>query len=215
MRVWLVDAKGREDLDALEALLNQLAARPESGLALLATRPVWSDFAAEVRSLQPDILVVREETLTEGAWAQEMALQGPAVVIATTPEGAKRFQSVADIYPVSFIPAQPTLECLWLALLSAQGSQRRLSHYNTQIARLQQRLSDRIVIERAKGILVERLGVSEEEAYKRLRVLSRRQRRQIRDIAQSLLDTESLLLPDGNGVLDHAEAEENRSAPHD
>ena len=55
------------------------------------------------------------------------------------------------------------------------------------------------MIERAKGVLVQRLGVSEEEAYKRLRVLSRRQRRQIRDVAQSLLDAQALLAPEANG----------------
>jgi hypothetical protein len=59
------------------------------------------------------------------------------------------------------------------------------------------------VIERAKGILVQQLGVSEEEAYKRLRVSSRRQRRQIRDIAQSLIDTQALLLPEQNGYASH------------
>src|SRR5262249_5371243 len=69
-----------------------------------------------------------------------------------------------------------------------------------QVARLEQRLSDRIVIERAKGILIQRLKISEEEAYKRLHSLSRRQRRQIRDIAQSLLDTQLLLSPEINGL---------------
>jgi hypothetical protein len=86
------------------------------------------------------------------------------------------------------------------------------------VARLQRRLSDRIVIERAKGILVQRLKISEEEAYKRLRVLSRRQRRQIRDIAQSLLDTQFLFLPgsDGNGPLtvDKLAHEQENEMPH-
>jgi response regulator NasT len=89
-----------------------------------------------------------------------------------------------------------------LAILSALASRHRLLFWKAQAEQLQQRLNDRILIERAKGILVQRLGISEEEAYKRLRVLSRRQRRQIRDIAQSLLDTQSLLLPGGNGLLD-------------
>ena len=44
---------------------------------------------------------------------------------------------------------------------------------------LEQRLSDRIIVERAKGILVQRLKITEGDAYKRLRLLSRRQRRQI------------------------------------
>jgi len=40
-----------------------------------------------------------------------------------------------------------------------------------------------------------------------MRVISRRQRRQIRDIAQSLLDTETLLLPELNRFLDGDEPE--------
>ena len=67
------------------------------------------------------------------------------------------------------------------------------------------------MIERAKGILVQRLGISEEEAYKRLRVSSRRQRRQIRDIAQSLIDTQALLLPEQNGYTNQSLWRSSRS----
>jgi response regulator NasT len=95
-----------------------------------------------------------------------------------------------------------------MALLGARAALCRQQALKAQVQALQQRLSDRIVIERAKGILVQRLGVTEEEAYKRLRVLSRRQRRQIRDIAQSLLDTQSLLLPDANGFTESVAPEE-------
>jgi hypothetical protein len=65
---------------------------------------------------------------------------------------------------------------------------------------LQQRLNDRILIERAKGILVERLSISEKEAYQRMRLQSRRQRRPIRDIAQCLLDAQTLFSPETNGL---------------
>src|SRR5439155_19487784 len=91
-------------------------------------------------------------------------------------------------------------EALWLGLLGLGAAQHRQRQAQALVARLQRRLSDRIVIERAKGIIVQRLKVSEEEAYKRLRVLSRRQRRQIRDIAQSLLDTQFLFLPESDGM---------------
>jgi AmiR/NasT family two-component response regulator len=100
-----------------------------------------------------------------------------------------------------------------MALLTARTAQLRQAHWHAQVARLQQRLADRIVIERAKAILVQRLGLTEEEAYKRLRVLSRRQRRQIRDIAQSLLDTQSLLLPESNGFLAENHLPEGRCEP--
>jgi AmiR/NasT family two-component response regulator len=107
---------------------------------------------------------------------------------------------------------------MWLAVLTSFVGQRRHLQWKNQVARLQRRLSDRIVIERAKGILVQRLKISEEEAYKRLRVLSRRQRRQIRDIAQSLLDTQFLFLPETDGIAPFTtdkltEESENQTAP--
>jgi two-component system, response regulator PdtaR len=84
--------------------------------------------------------------------------------------------------------------------------------WKKETAHLQQRLADRILIERAKGILVQRLRISEEEAYNRLRVLSRRERRHIRDIARSLLDAEHLFATDSSGAapLPHTQQEPQR-----
>jgi hypothetical protein len=121
--------------------------------------------------------------------------------VVTTAERCERYQLLAQVHPLWFIPRHPTSETLRLALIGLAACARRQSDWKMQLAGLQQRLCDRIVIERAKGVLVQRLGISEEEAYQRLRVSSRRQRRQIRDIAQSLLDTNALLLPEQNGSV--------------
>jgi len=66
-------------------------------------------------------------------------------------------------------------------------------------ARLQQeamlarrQLEERKVVERAKGLLQQRLGVSEDEAYQRLREESRRQRRPMRDVAEAVLMVEGI-----------------------
>jgi response regulator NasT len=207
MRVWLIDDDNGKDAQSLEAVLKQLAACPQFGLTLLAARAFSQDLTAELRGRRPDVVLVREPAWPDGPWTQDLLGLGLAVVVATSPERCERFRGLADTHAVSFVPLRPSLECLLLALVSAAASERREAHYQNQVARLQQRLSDRIVIERAKGVLVQRLGVTEEDAYKRLRVLSRRQRRQIRDIAQSLLDTQALLLPGGNGFMDHAASE--------
>lgn len=209
MRVWLVDDRAGDDPDGLEARLKQLALRPECGLQLTAARSFWPNFALDLRARRPDVVVVRDSLWPDDPWAQDVLALGPAVVVATSPAGCERLRGLAEFHPLLFVPACPTLEDLWLALLSAAAAMRRHACVQTEIARLQQRLSDRIIIERAKGILVQRLNITEEEAYKRLRVLSRRQRRQIRDIAQSLLDTQSLLLPEANGFLGEHEGAEN------
>jgi response regulator NasT len=93
-----------------------------------------------------------------------------------------------------------SIEALGLAFLNVLAAIRRQRSWQGRIDQLQQRLNDRILIERAKGILVERLSISEKEAYQRMRLQSRRQRRPIRDIAQCLLDAQTLFAPETNGV---------------
>jgi hypothetical protein len=124
---------------------------------------------------------------------------GTAFVVAAEPARAGAYAALAERHPVLLVPVNPGPECLGLAALGARAAQARQRGWQAQLEQLQQRLNDRIVIERAKGVLVQRLGISEDEAYRRLRVLSRRQRRQIRDIAQSLLDAQALLTPEANG----------------
>jgi response regulator NasT len=202
MRVWLVDEKRGNESGSLQTLLSQLAERPETGLTLLGNAPYRPDFAAAMRSLMPDLIVINEQSWPEDFASGEQLSLGAGILVATTVQRSERFRSWGELFPLVFIPHQISAEGLWLALISTLHCQRRHVHYTGQIAGLQQRLTDRIVIERAKGVLVQRLGVTEEDAYKRLRLLSRRQRRPIRDIAQSLLDTQFLFVPESNGVLE-------------
>ncbi len=57
---------------------------------------------------------------------------------------------------------------------------------------VRQQLEERKMIERAKGVLQQRFGLSEEEAYQRLRDESRRLRRTIRDVSEAVLLVENL-----------------------
>ncbi len=58
--------------------------------------------------------------------------------------------------------------------------------------RLERELETRKVVERAKGILQQRHGLSEEEAYLRLRNQSRRLRRPMKDLAEALILAEDM-----------------------
>jgi signal transduction protein with GAF and PtsI domain len=55
-----------------------------------------------------------------------------------------------------------------------------------------QQLEERKIVERAKGILQQRYGLSEQEAYQGMREESRRLRRSIKEIADSVLIVENL-----------------------
>ncbi len=51
------------------------------------------------------------------------------------------------------------------------------------------------IVDRAKGILMQRTGISEDEAYRRLNKTARDSNRKLRDVAQSVLTAEDLLRP--------------------
>jgi response regulator NasT len=64
-----------------------------------------------------------------------------------------------------------------------------------EAADLRQALADRKMIEQAKGILMKRASLDEQEAFYRLRKLSMDQNRKLVDIAQMILTAEKALNP--------------------
>jgi AmiR/NasT family two-component response regulator len=213
MRVWLVDEKNTGS-SGLEASLRQLEERIGAEVRLLGASVFQPDLAAAMRKLVPDlldVLILNEQVCPDGSWIQDVLSLGVGVLVVTTVERLERFRAMAATRPVHFLLSGSGVDSLWLALVATAAAQQRDAGWKKEIAHLQQRLNDRIIIERAKGILVQRLHITEEDAYKRLRLLSRRQRRQIRDIAQSLLDTEFLFSPETNGIF--WQSEETRKPP--
>jgi uroporphyrinogen-III synthase len=71
-----------------------------------------------------------------------------------------------------------------------------LAEHNVRLKReatlVRQQLEERKIVERAKGVLQQRFGLSEEEAYQRLRDESRRLRRAIREVSEAVLLVEGL-----------------------
>jgi AmiR/NasT family two-component response regulator len=207
MRVWLVDEQRGDAGPPLEPLLRQLAERQGERLMLLGCGPVRPGLATELRGWQLDVVVVHEACWPDGAEADALLALDLGVLVVAAEERVDRFLPLVECHPIGLVSPPARAVDLWPALLATLAARRRHLNGKAALAQLQQRLTDRIVIERAKGILVQRLEITEDEAYKRLRVISRQQRRPMRDIAQSLLDAESLLLPAVNGFVDAADLE--------
>jgi len=65
----------------------------------------------------------------------------------------------------------------------------RVARLSTRVDQLQTALDSRIVIEQAKGMLAERLGVGVEDAFELLRGTARRRRTRLHDLATQLVAT--------------------------
>jgi two-component system, response regulator PdtaR len=79
------------------------------------------------------------------------------------------------------------------AINIAMARFRELQALRNEVSELQESLEARKLIERAKGILMMRLGLSERDAYERLRQRARDKRAKMKDIAQTIIDAEELL----------------------
>jgi response regulator NasT len=200
MRVWLIEHEGSVAAQtSLEPLLKILAQQPR-GLILTGVSGLSPDLADRVRSTHPTVLLLNSVSWPQLVDATGVLSMGLPVLVAGACGNLEHWLKVAEQHPLGFVPVSAGPPEVWAALHSLLASWRREQSWRGQVQKLNQRLSDRIVIEKAKGLLMQRLGLGEEEAYKRLRVQSRRQRKQVRDIAQSILDAQFIW--EGNGEAD-------------
>jgi response regulator NasT len=188
LRVLIAD----ENLDALA----QTAARLRELGHEVVGREIQADELVEaVESEHPDLAVVRVED--DEAHALELVQRlteiAPCPVVAVLTEEDPDFvRRSADLGLLAY--ASPDrLASLQSAIELAQRRFADMARLSGQIADLSEALERRAVIERAKGVLMERHGVEEAEAYDLLRGQARRRRQKLSDVAQVVLDARELL----------------------
>lgn len=96
------------------------------------------------------------------------------------------FQAQAAGYLVS--PKSPSCDiCLSAAIEMVLNQTREIARLRKELAEAQEALAARKTVERAKGIVMEREGLTENEAYARLRRLSMDERMSMKDLCETLL----------------------------
>jgi hypothetical protein len=97
--------------------------------------------------------------------------------LAIPVENALNFQAhdTSQTYPMASM----------IALLQHQS--RQIADMETELSDTKKALTERKLIERAKGLLMSTLGVTEMEAYKTLRSTAMEQNRKVIDIAENIL----------------------------
>lgn len=98
--------------------------------------------------------------------------------------------------PHEHTPEEISVLCFLGEQMGVAIAYSNLAEHNVKLKReaslVRQQLEERKTIERAKGVLQQRFGLSEEEAYRRLREESRRLRRSMREVAEAVLLVEGL-----------------------
>jgi response regulator NasT len=88
--------------------------------------------------------------------------------------------------PVSLESLRVTMQVAWRRHLDKAA-------LGDEVSLLHRRLEERKVVERAKGLIMERLGLSESDAMRRLQKQARDSRRPMIDLARSVIEAQDLL----------------------
>ncbi|HEX5436414.1 MAG TPA: response regulator [Gemmatimonadaceae bacterium] len=150
------------------------------------------------RTLGPDLVLldVKMPHLSGLEAAQRIHDEQPVPIIIVTAYSDAEILADASKLPVFHYLVKPVSSAQLAAAIAVADARHRA--WMTQCAEstdLRKRLEDRKVIERAKGILMEREGVSEGAAYKILQRTSQSRNMTMADLSRSLLAAEDLMHP--------------------
>jgi response regulator NasT len=148
-----------------------------------------------VAKLRPDLvfLDIKMPGLDGLAAAERLGEKDRVPVIVLTAYGDRNLVERAQRAGVMGYLMKPLREAdLAPAIELALARFRDLEALTEEVSDLRDTLETRKLVERAKGTLMQRLGLSEEEAYRRIQSASRASRRSMQEIAREVLAGDNL-----------------------
>ena len=132
--------------------------------------------------------------------AQQLAAEGlrrPVVVITGVEDRSLVERSIASGVGAYLTKPIDTRE-LQAALALSAARHQEFEQLEAEVDRAQQALDDRKLVERAKGLLMSALDLSEQDAFRRLQITARERNLRLAEVAARIVEQQSLLEPKHN-----------------
>jgi AmiR/NasT family two-component response regulator len=181
-----------EDLEALDETVLLLA---ELGHQVTACAVGVSQVAEHITTDDPDLAVVVLHDDEQHALdlIDEISEYASGPVIALMRRDDPDFVSAAAERGLDAVAAPVSAESVQSAIEVSMARHAERRKLTEQVGQLESALDRRAVIERAKGILMERHGISEREAFDRMRAHARSQNKTVVSVAGAVSDGHALL----------------------
>ena len=168
----------------------------QNGCNIVAVLPADVYLPERLAQIGPDMIIVDAEsanrdTLEHVVMATRDARR-PIVLFTEDNDTTNVRDAIAagvTAYVVAGLAADRVKPVLDVALARFQHEE----HLRSELADARSQLTDRKVIDRAKGLLMQRQGLSEDEAYARLRKTAMDKGLKLGEVAQRILDVADLL----------------------
>lgn len=151
-----------------------------------------------VQRLQPDVVIVDAESPSrdtlEGLAALSVQAPRPVVIFSEDDSEAPMQHALragVSAYVIAGLQPQRLAPVLKVAIARFEQEHQ----LREQLRHAQLKLSERKLIERAKGLLMDEVGLSEDAAYAHLRRVAMDRSLRLVDVAQRVVDAQGLLRP--------------------
>ena len=168
----------------------------ENGYNIVAVLPVDVFLPDRIAQIAPDMIIVDAESQARDTLEHVVMATRDArrpIVLFTEDEDTTHVPAAIAAGVTAYVVAglgtdrvKPVLDVAMARFQHEESLRRELADARTE-------LSDRKLIDRAKGLLISRHGLSEEEAYSRLRKTAMDKGLKLVDVAQRLIDVSDLL----------------------
>ncbi len=168
----------------------------ESGYDIVASLPADFFLPERIAQLQPDMIIVDSESDARDVLEHIVIATRDArrpIVLFTDDQSTSSMDAAMAAGVSAYIVAGLQPARIKPVLDVALARFRREQVLLDELSETRQKLLERKVIERAKGLLMRRGDLTEEQAYARLRAMAMNKNLKLADVAQRIVDVEDLL----------------------
>ena len=175
----------------------------ENGYNLIASLPADTFLTERLAQLQPDMIIVDAESESRDALEHVVMATRDArrpIVMFTNDDNTSRLKDAVAAGVSAYIVAglsseriRPILEVALARFEQEQALRQELAKTRSELDERNAELQDRKVIDRAKGLLMQRQALSEKQAYEKLRKAAMDKGLRLAEVAQRMLDAADLL----------------------
>lgn len=161
------------------------------GFTVVETCKSCSEALRNVRTLAPDILLINFD-MPDMTGLEAATIIGEenlcSVVLFVNTEQKDLCAELTEEYDITLFLKPVNLQGLIPIIDAVIKGRRRTEKLGRELTKLKKGFDDRKLVERAKGILMDRKGISEAEAYRRIQKMSMDSRVAMRDIALKIVE---------------------------
>lgn len=168
----------------------------ENGYNIIAVLPTDTFLGERIAQLQPDMIVVDAESAARDALEHVVMATRDArrpIVLFTNDEDTTHVKDAVAAGVSAYIVAGLAPERIRPILDVAMARFQHEQQLRRELADARSELQERKVIDRAKGLLMQRQGLTEHQAYEKMRKTAMDRGLKLGDVAQRILDVAELL----------------------